>query len=231
MRRGAAVLVGLIAVAGCVAPLAWPDDHDPATRVLTDDGSPEDSLAKAAECLDRGDEAAALPHLRAHVRTHPEAVAIRGHLAELLFRAGQADESRSHFERYVADAQRLSGPAHERLVHCHTRLMAIAEDAGDAYHEHLHRGIGLVLLVKRWEADAERYDEVAAEQTLAKAVAALRSAVAERPGDARAHLYLAEAYRRLGQATAARSALRMAKAGLPDAAVTATEREWIWQNE
>jgi len=229
MRRGAAVLLGLVAVVGCVAPLAWPDDREPVTRVLTDIGSPEDSLAKAAEYLDRGDEAAALPHLRAHVRAHPEAVVIRAHLAELLFRAGQAEEARGHFERYVADAQRLTGPAHERLVHCHTRLMAIAEDAGDAYHEHLHRGIGLVLLVKRWEA--ERPDEVAAEQTLAKAVAALRGAVAERPGDARAHVYLAEAYRRLGQATAARSALRMAKAGLPDAAVTATEREWIREME
>lgn len=228
MRRGAAVLVGLIAVAGCVAPLAWPDDPAPATRVLMDDGSPEDSLAKAAECLDRGDEAAALPHLRAHVRAHPEAVAIRGHLAELLFRAGQAEEARDHFERYVADAQRLTGPAHERLVHCHTRLMVIAEDAGDTYAEPLHRGIGLVLLVKRWEND-ERRDEVAAEQTLAKAVTALRAAIAERPGDARAHLYLAEAYRRLGQPTAARTALRMAKAGLPDPAVTDAEREWLRQ--
>jgi cytochrome c-type biogenesis protein CcmH/NrfG len=230
MRRGAAVLVGVIAVAGCVAPFAWSeDDRVPDPQLPAAAAPAEDSLAKAAEYLDRGDEAAALPHLRAHVRSHPEAVVIRAHLAELLFRAGQAEEARGHFERYVADAQRLTGAAHERLVHCHTRLMAIAEDTGDAYHEHLHRGIGLVLLVKRW--DAERPDEVAAEQTLTQAASALRAAVAERPGDARGHLYLAEAYRRLGQATAARTALRMAKAGLPDAAVTATEREWLREIE
>lgn len=226
MRRGAAVLVVMVVVAGWFAPSSRTDDRAPDTPPTA---PAEDSLAKAAEYLDRGDEAAALPHLRAHVRSHPEAVVIRAHLAELLFRAGQAEEARGHFERYVADAQRLTGPAHERLVHCHTRLMAIAEDTGDAYHEHLHRGIGLVLLVKRWEA--ERPDEVSAEQTLAKAVTALRSAVAERPGDARAHVYLAEAYRRLGQATAARSALRMAKAGLPDAAVTTAEREWMREIE
>jgi cytochrome c-type biogenesis protein CcmH/NrfG len=229
MRRAAAVLFGTIVLAAGFAPFSRTDDHPAESQLPVAAAPADDSLAKAAELLDRGDETAALPHLRAHVRAHPEAVVIRAHLAELLFRAGQSDEARGHFERYVADAQRLAGPAHERLVHCHTRLMTIAEDTNDAYGEHLHRGIGLVLLVKRW--DTERPDEVAAEQTLAKAASALRAAIAERPGDARAHLYLAEAYRRLGQPTAAQSALRMAKARLPDPAVTEAEREWLREVE
>ncbi len=219
MRRSAAVLVlGWSAAAvGCLAP--FPGPVEPPTA--------EDALARAADCLDRGDEAGAVPHLRAYVKAHPDALMVRAHLAELLWRHGRADEARGEFERFVADAQRAAGPAHDHLAHCHARLMAIAEAAGDAYREELHRGIGLLLLVEQWDADPDRRDEAVAEQTLAKAAAALRAAAAERPGDPRAYLYLAETYARLGQPSAARAAARTAKAGLPDPAVTPAERERI----
>lgn len=219
MRRLGILVGGWAAAAlGCLAPL--PDlDRPPAPAA--------DALSRAADCLDRGDEAGALPHLRAHLDAHPDALMIRAHLAELLLKRGDLTEARGQFERFVADAQLTAGPANAHLIHCHARLMAIAEETGDAYRESLHRGIGLVLLVRRWDADPDRRDEAAAEQTLAKAAAALRAAAAERPGDPRAHLYLSEAYARLGQPSAARAARRAARAGLPDPAVTPDEREQI----
>lgn len=215
-------LLVLFALAGCVAPDARPPDEPVAAKA--DAG---DALTRAAECLDRGDDAGAVPHLRTYVREHPDAVMVRAHLAELLFRAGKHAEARGQYERTVADAQLSTGPAKGHLVHCHTRLMAIAEATDDAFHEQLHRGVGLVLLVERWDADPGRRDEVAAEQTLAKAVAALRSAKGERPADPRANLYLGDALARLGQASAARAAYRAARAGLPDPEVTPAERERI----
>jgi tetratricopeptide (TPR) repeat protein len=184
-----------------------------------------DSLTRAAECLDRGDNAGALPHLRAHVRAHPGAVMIRAHLAEVLYRLGKADEARTQFERVVADAQPLSGGARKLLVHWHTRIMEIAQAANDDYAENLNRGIGLVLLVRRWDAEPGRRDEAAAERTLVKALAALRAAREARPDDARANLYIADALERLGQVSAARAARHAARAALPDASVTDTERE------
>ena len=219
MRRFGLIVGGWAAAAvGCLAP--FPDlDSPPAPA--------GDALTRAADCLDRGDEPGALPHLRAHVDAHPDALMIRAHLAELLLKHGQPDEARGQFERFITDAQRTTGPANAHLTHCHARLMAIAEQSGDAYREGLHRGIGLVLLVRKWDADPDRRDETAAEQTLAKAAAALRAAAAERPGDPRAHLYLSEAYARLGQPSAARAALRVARAGLPDPTVTPDESERI----
>jgi predicted Zn-dependent protease len=226
MRRVVVIIGGLVvAGVGCFAPFSWPSDRkEPPAPVPA---SAPDPLARAADCLDRGDEAGAVPHLRAYVAAHPDAVMVRAHLAELLLRQGMAAGARAEFERFVADAQQLTGPANAHLVHSHTRLMEIATAEDDAYGEYLHRGIGLVLLVRRWDADPARRDEVIAEQTLAKAVAALRAARAERPGDPRASLYLAEAYDRLGQPSAARVARRAARAGLPDPAVTPAERERI----
>ena len=150
---------------------------------------------------------------------------IRAYLAELLLRVGRSADARPQFERVVADAQRTSGPARGHMVHCHTRLMEIAAAGQDGYAEELHRGVGLLLLVRRWDAEPGRRDDAEAERTLAKAAKALRSATAERPHDPRANLYLGEVYERLGQPSAARAAWRSALAGLPDPGLTAAERD------
>jgi cytochrome c-type biogenesis protein CcmH/NrfG len=89
----------------------------------------------------------------------------------------------------------------------------------------LHRGIGLLLLVRKWDADPARRDEAAAERTLAKAAAALRTARDERPADPRANLYLADVYERLGQPSAASAARAAARTAGPDAALTPGERD------
>src|SRR5262245_18372499 len=44
----------------------------------------DDSLKRAAECLERGDDAAALPHLTRYVAAKPDHATIRAHLAEVL---------------------------------------------------------------------------------------------------------------------------------------------------
>lgn len=218
MRRSTA-LIGLLVV-GLVSRCGAADGVPVAAVAV-------DALGRAAECLERGDDRGALPYLRAHVQANPGAVMIRAHLAEVLYRLGKPDEARVQFERVIADTQPLTGGARKHLVHCHTRIMELAQAAHDVYAENLNRGIGLILLVKRWDAEPGRRDEVAAERTLAKALAALRAAHDERPGDARANLYLADALGRLGQVSAARAALHAAKAALPDAGVTEQELERI----
>lgn len=230
--------IALTAVAGCLAPFSWPEDR-PVAEVGKVDPIPvtepvveKDHLSLAAEKLDRGDDAAALPHLKAHVKAHPDAVMIRAYLAELHLKLGNATASRTEFERVIAAAQGSPpGPARRHLVHCHTRLMEIAQADEDAFAEQLHRGIGLLLLVQQWDADPERQDETASEQTLSKAAAALRKARDERPADARVNLYLAEVYERLGSHSAAKAASRAAKAALPDANLTTWERERIRETQ
>ena len=236
--------VGLLTLAGCLSPFSWPEDRrsaeqaavgtsgpmpiEPIPTTVPDPARSEDHLTMAAEKLDRGDEAGALGHLRAHVAAHPDAVMIRAYLAELHLKLGNREESRGEFERVVGTAQHAkSGPARRHLVHCHTRLMEIAQTEDDAFAEQLHRGIGLWLLVREWDADPERRDETAAEQTLAKAASALRKAKEEKSGEARANLYLSLVLDRLGQPGAANSARRAARVALPDATLTPWEREQL----
>jgi hypothetical protein len=80
-----------------------------------------------------------------------------------------------------------------------------------------------LLLVERWDADPTRRDEAMAEATLGKAVKALREAKDERPTDPRVNLYLADAYRGLGQSSACRAA-RVAARGKAPFGMTATEQ-------
>jgi thioredoxin-like negative regulator of GroEL len=198
-------MVTLVCLLVCAAPPA-----DPGLAAAATDG-----LSRAADCLDRGDRTGAAAHLAAHVRAHPDQVMVRAYLAELLFQLKQYDAAAGEFDQFIADAQPMTGPPHKHLVHCHTRLMAIAETGGDAFAENLHRGIGMWLLVKEWDADPARRDEGMSAGTLKQAADALREAKADRPTDPRANLYLAEVYLRLGQSGPARAAVRAARAGLP----------------
>lgn len=237
MNRLLIVCSGLVFTAGCFAPFSWPEDRirtdaAPATAVpetVATSTSPDpDALALAAACLDRGDEAGALPHLRAHVASYPDAVMMRAYLAELLLKLGQPQEARIEFERVIHDSDGATGAIAKHQVHCHTRLMEIAQEAEDVFAEELHRGIGLVLLVRQWNAESEDADhEPMTQQTLAKAVAALRAAREQHPSDPRPLVYLAEAYEQLGQTSAARSARRAARSFGPDAGLSLTELDAI----
>lgn len=174
-----------------------------------------DQLALAADALDGGDERRATLHLSSHLFENPGDAMTRAQLAELLFKQRRLAESREQFEQFVATAQPMSGPVRKHLLHVHTRLMLIAQDENDGYAEQLHRGVGLFVLVQSWDADPNRRDESAANETLTKAVRALRAARAAKPDAARANLYLALAYERMGQLSSARSAWRCASTAAP----------------
>jgi tetratricopeptide (TPR) repeat protein len=172
-----------------------------------------DSLALAADALDAGDERRAVLHFVAHLREHPDDAATRAQLAEMLFQQKRLAEARDEYAIFLATAQGLSGPVRKLLPHAHTRLMLIAQDENDSGAEQLHRGMGLFVLVESWDADPDRRDEASANGTLMKCVRALRAARVAHP--ARANLYLALAYERLGLLSAARTALRGAAAAAP----------------
>src|SRR5438876_897314 len=95
----------------------------------------------------------------------------------------------------AANAQH-GGVEANRLVHAHTRLMAIAARERNAYAEHLHRGIGLYLVATHDTAG----DAAAAESLLCKAAGELSLARNAKPDAARPHWYLHLVWTRLGQA-------------------------------
>src|SRR5262245_25056921 len=170
---------------------------------------PPGPLRRAAECMARDDEAGAAAHLAGYVADHPDELAIRSYLAELLLRLRRPAEARHHFERYVGLAQEQGGEAAKHLLHCHTKLMEIAQSASDDYGEHLNRGIGLLILSKRL---AELGEAASAERLLCKAGGELMLARRRRPGEARPDWYLYDVWSRLGQWGPAGVCLRRARA-------------------
>ena len=186
----------LLGAFGCVS---LPTPH--ATPELTATEGPvppapedADSLSLAAECLRRGDDASACPHLDAYVRLHPDQPVFRAQLADLFLKTGKPELARHHLERFAADAQDV--PAlRGRLVDCHTTLMELARDADDPFAEDFHRGVGLLLLVQDRGGEL---NEAEREELLGKALKALAAAKALRPAEARVRLYLADAHERLG---------------------------------
>lgn len=238
MRSLAVAACGLL-LAGCASTPkeTLPPAVDREPEVLIARAAPPaddvDHLAKAASCVERGDEPAAVPHLEAHLAARPDAVMIRAYLAELLLRTGRSADARTEFEQFTRQACGMDGAAGRHLVHAHTRLMEIAAESSDPFAEHLHRGIALLLMVRQWEGEPPADHGELAEATLAKAARELRQAERRRPTDPRASVYLAEVYDRLGQPTAARAAAR--RVTLPDASLTDAERDglrkWSGENE
>jgi hypothetical protein len=147
----------------------------------------------AASCIERGQDAAAVTYLGRYVADNPDRVPVRAYFAELLFRRERFAEAKTEFAQFVGDAQQ-SGVETNRLVHAHTRLMAIAAHEHDIYAEHLHRGIGLYLL-----ATQQAGDEAAAESLFCKAAGELTLARNAKPQAARAHWYLHLVWTNLGQ--------------------------------
>ena len=80
----------------------WVIAAPPGDPVLT--AAATDHLARAAESLQRGDQLAAAGHLAKHVRSFPDQVMVRAHLAELLFREKQYAAATDQYERFIADA-------------------------------------------------------------------------------------------------------------------------------
>jgi hypothetical protein len=171
---------------------------------------PDFHLGRASALVDQGDHEGAAEHLVQYIAQRPEHLTARAQLGELLFRQGKLEEARLHLELFIALAQDHGEPAFRHLIHCHSRLVEIAEDQHDDYEEHLNRGIGLYLLACRRADEADPEGDCSTHSLLCRAAAELQSARRDQPDQARAHLYLYQTWKRLGQHSAALRALQAA---------------------
>jgi len=191
----------------------------------TDPGQARLHLSLAAACIERGDEDGAARHLAQYVAAFPEHRIVRFHYAELLLRLHRAQEAQTQFEQFVADVQDNPELASQHLVHCHSRLMEIAEANGDDYAEHLHRGIGLYLLAcERAALPDPDEGELSVESVLCKAAGELTMARMARRDEARPCWYLYVVWSRLAQRQPALRHLREADALAPFSHLTPAEK-------
>lgn len=192
-----------------------------------DAGLTRNHLSLAAAYLEQGDQPAACVHLRSYVQTNPHHLAARIHLADLQLRLQRWTDARLEFERCVASAQDRSEPAEGPLLHCHARLMEIAEEAEDGYNEHLHRGIGLCLLACQRAALPDPDGELSTESLLCKAAGELTLAQNDRPEEARPNWYLYRVWDMLDQRQTALRCLRAAADAAPFSRLTAAEKRLV----
>jgi tetratricopeptide (TPR) repeat protein len=199
-----------------------PASREKGTAKIGSDDAPaaDDPLEQAADCLGKGDSAGAAGHLARHVERHPDQVLFRLQLAELLFNQDRFADAGRHFQAAVGYAQDGAPAARKQLVHCHTRLMEVAQATADVYAERLHRGIGLYIVAGQLAGKAESAE---VERLLCKAVTELKEAQAARPADARAAWYLYRVWTKLDQPRPAERALRQARAAAPFSELTAAE--------
>jgi hypothetical protein len=122
-------------------------------------------------------------------------------LAELLWRRGQLADAGAQYERFIQDTPPRPETV-SRLIQAHARLVTLADQSGDAYAEHLHRGIGLFLVAGQ--------DHAGTEALLCKAAGELTLAARERPDEPRPHWYLHLVWQKLGQSQPAGRHLRRA---------------------
>jgi tetratricopeptide (TPR) repeat protein len=193
-----------------------------------DPGLNRNHLSLAAAYLARGEEAEALPHLAHYLHAQPDHFVVRAHYAELLLRLEKPAEARREFERFVADAQDNEALARQHLIHCHSRLMEIAETQEDEYGEHLHRGIGLYLLACQRATLADADCTLSSEALLCRAAGELTMARLRKPDEARPCWYLYEVWSHLAQRQPALRWLRAAQAAAPFSHLTPAEQRGLY---
>lgn len=193
--------------------------------LAADPGMVRNYLSLAAAYLEAGEEAKACPHLARYIAARPEHLSIRLHYADLLLRLHRPKEARPEFERYVADAQEQGEPASRNLLHCHSLLMEIAEDEEDEYNEHLHRGIGLLLLARQRATLPDEEGAFSTEGLLCKAAGELALARMQKPTQGRPCWYLSQVWFQLAQRQPALHWLHEADAGPSSDLTTAEQRE------
>jgi tetratricopeptide (TPR) repeat protein len=184
-------------------------------------------LSLAAAYLEMGEPAKACAGLAKYVAAHPEEIVVRAQYAELLVRLHRDRAARREFEECIAGAQELGKAGMRHLIHCHSRLMELAENQADTYAEHLHRGIGLYLLALESSHLAEAEAVLPSEGLYCKAAGELTLALEERPDEARPSWYLYEVWSHLGQRPPARRCLQEAGAAAPFSYLTPSEQRGL----
>lgn len=181
-------------------------------------------LSLAAAYLELGVEATACNHLMCYVRAYPDHLAVRVHLADLHLRLQRLPDARAEFARCVACAQQYPEQQLGTLIHCHARLMQIAEEQEDGYDEHLHRGIGLCLLAWQRSRLPDPDGDLSTESLLCKAAGELTLAHQDRPEEARPSWYLYRIWHELDQRQAAQRCLHAAVEAAPFSDLTTVEK-------
>ncbi len=187
----------------------------------------DDHLSLAAAYLDKGDDLHAGEQLARYLEARPRHCTVRAHYAELLLRLNEVAAARLQWERFDADAQDQDETAQSELVHCHSRLMEIAEREDDDYAAHLHRGIGLYLLARQQESLPSDEEGFSPEGLLCKAAGELILALRQRPDEARPSWYLFEVWSQLAQRQPAARWLRTAEDAAPFSYLTPAERRGL----
>jgi hypothetical protein len=192
--------------------------------LAADPGFSRNHLSLAAAYLQKNNTDNACAHLAKYVDANPDQLRIRGRYAELLLRLHKLPEARTQFEQLDCDFPVHGSSAGSDLIHCHSRLMELAEQSKDPYSEHLHRGIGLFLLARKRSTLPDPEEELPAESLLCKAAAELTLARSQRPDEARPSWYLYQVWSRLGQRQPALCRLREAEAAAALTFLTPAER-------
>jgi tetratricopeptide (TPR) repeat protein len=195
--------------------------------LATDPSLVHNHLSIAAAYLEKQDAATACPYLARFLEANPNELLIRARYADLLLQVRQLAEARRQFECFITEAQEQAGPAAQHLIRCHSRLMEIAEATRDEYEEHLHRGIGLLLLARKRSTLPDPEDDLPTEGLLCKAAAELTLARLQRPTEARPNWYLYEVWSDLGQRQPALCRLREAEAAAPFTFLTRAEQRGL----
>jgi tetratricopeptide (TPR) repeat protein len=195
--------------------------------LAADPGMVRNHLSLAAAYLEAEEPDQACNHLSSYLNYYPAHGAVRVHYAELLMKLERLNEARAEFERFVADCPNRDANDLKQLIHCHSRLMEIAEGSGDEYAEHLHRGIGLFLLAKQRLTGGSPDAELVPEALLCKAAAELTQARLQRPDQARPSWYLYQVWSRLGRRQPAVRSLRDADEASPFSDLTVAEQNGL----
>lgn len=132
--------------------------------------------------------------------------------AESLFAQGRHEEARARYEQMIAECQEMGDRERRRLLHCHGKLLALAQALDDDYEVQLRRGIGLWLLAQERAGLGDPAGEAPVEGLLCKAAACLAKAHALQRDQARPCWYLHEVWRQLGQPQQAKRWLQRAQA-------------------
>ena len=145
--------------------------------LATDPECTRNHMSLAAVYLEVGKDAEACVHLAKLVAAHPEhAVVPRRVMPSFFCACTGLTRVVSAVRALHWDMQDRGDEALSAMIHCHSRLMEIAEAEEDDYAAHLHRGIGLFLLARERTALAVPEGELPAEGLLCKAAGELNMA-------------------------------------------------------
>jgi tetratricopeptide (TPR) repeat protein len=186
-----------------------------------------DHLNSAAACLTRGDEEQACRHLSLFVTNAPNHPNAKFFLAELLFQRGQFAAAREHYLQAIAACQDQASRDVQHLLHCHGRLLAVAQALEDEYEIQLQRGIGMALSAQLRANLGDPQGVLPVEALLFRAAACLTAAHHLQPDQARPCWYLHTVWRQLGQAQPAELWLRRAEAAAAFSYLTCAEQRGL----